>query len=420
MDILVVGLNHKTAPVEVRETLAFTEQTVARALMELKERMLGVEVVILSTCNRVEMYVASSEAEKLSDRIVSFLAEFHEISPNRFEPHLYHYYDRDAVRHLFTVGSSLDSLVVGEAEILGQVKKAYMLALEEETSGKVLNNLFQRAFGVAKTVRTSSSIGAGRVSVASVAVEFAQKIFTDFSDKTVMIIGAGEMGELTLKHLVQSGISAVIVANRTYEKAVRLADEHDGMAIKYESFVDNMHRADVIISTSGAPHYIIHAKHLAQVLKARRNKPILLIDIAVPRDIHPDVDHVENAYLYNIDDLQRVVSENVTLREKELEHCTSIIEEETDDFMAWLRTLDVGAVVKEFRESFHEIREAELARSLNKLPNLSEDDRREIEYLTERIVNKILNQPTQVLKEEASQHVGYKHLDAIKNLFGLK
>ena len=420
MDILVVGLNHKTAPVEVRETLAFTEQTVARALMELTGRMPGVEVVILSTCNRVEMYAASSEAEKLSDGIVSFLADFHEISPDRFEPHLYHYYDRDAVRHLFTVGSSLDSLVVGEAEILGQVKKAYMLALEEETSGKVLNNLFQRAFGVAKTVRTSSSIGAGRVSVASVAVEFAQKIFTDFSDKTVMIIGAGEMGELTLKHLVQSGISAVIVANRTYERAVRLADEHDGMAIKYESFVDNMHRADVIISTSGAPHYIIHAKHLARVLKARRNKPILLIDIAVPRDIHPDVDHVENAYLYNIDDLQRVVSDNMAVREKELEHCTSIIEEETDDFMAWLRTLDVGAVVKEFRESFHEIREAELARSLNKLPNLSEDDRREIEYLTERIVNKILNQPTQVLKEEASRHAGYKHLDAIKNLFGLK
>lgn len=420
MDILVVGLNHKTAPVEVRETLAFTEQTVARALMELKGRMPGAEVVILSTCNRVEMYVASSEAEKLSDGIVSFLADFHEISPNRFEPHLYHYCDRDAVRHLFTVGSSLDSLVVGEAEILGQVKKAYMLALEEDTSGKVLNNLFQRAFGVAKTVRTSSSIGAGRVSVASVAVEFAQKVFTDFSDKTVMIIGAGEMGELTLKHLVQSGISAVIVANRTYEKAVRLADEHDGMAIKYESFVDNMHRADVIISTSGAPHYIIHAKHLARVLKARRNKPILLIDIAVPRDIHPDVDHVENAYLYNIDDLQRVVSENMTVREKELEHCASIIEEETDDFMAWLRTLDVGAVVKEFRESLHEIREAELARSLNKLPSLSEDDRREIEYLTERIVNKILNQPTQILKKEASQHAGYKHLDAIKNLFGLK
>ncbi|NQU07934.1 MAG: glutamyl-tRNA reductase [Candidatus Abyssubacteria bacterium] len=420
MDILVVGLNHKTAPVEVRETLAFTEQTVARALMELKGRMPGAEVVILSTCNRVEMYVASSEAEKLSDGIVSFLAEFHEISPNRFEPHLYHYCDRDAVRHLFTVGSSLDSLVVGEAEILGQVKKAYMLALEEDTSGKVLNNLFQRAFGVAKAVRTSSSIGTGRVSVASVAVEFAQKVFTDFSDKTVMIIGAGEMAELTLKHLVQSGISAVIVANRTYEKAVRLADEHDGMAIMYDSFVDNMHRADVIISTSGAPHYIIHAKHLAQVLKARRNKPILLIDIAVPRDIHPDLDHVENAYLYNIDDLQRVVSENMTVREKELEHCASIIEEETDDFMAWLRALDVGAVVKEFRESLHEIREAELARSLNKLPSLSEDDRREIEYLTERIVNKILNQPTQVLKKEASQHTGYKHLDAIKNLFGLK
>lgn len=420
MDVLVVGLNHKTAPVDIRETLAFDERAVPRALIEFRERMPHAEVVVVSTCNRVELYVASSGAEKLSEAITQFLADFHNLEPDSFVSHLYHHYDTDAVRHLFTVSCSLDSLVVGEAEILGQVKKAYMFALEEGVSGRVLNNLFQRAFGVAKSVRTSSSIGAGRVSVASVAVEFAQKIFSDFSDKTVMIVGAGEMGELTLKHMVENGISAVIVANRTYEKAVKLADEYDGMAIKYESFIDNMHRADVIISTSGAPHYIIHPKHLPPALRARRNKPMLLIDIAVPRDMHPDIDQIENAYLYNIDDLQKVIAENIAFREKDLELCASIVEAETDKFMAWLRTLDIGDMIKKFRESLHEIRKTELARSLNKLPDLKEDDKQEIEYLTERIVNKILNQPTQVLKKEAPHDSGYKHIEALKNLFNLK
>jgi glutamyl-tRNA reductase len=419
MDILVVGLNHKTAPVDIRETLAFDDNAVSHALLELKERAPNAEVVILSTCNRVELYAAAPEAEKLSNGITQFLADFHKLEPDSFVPHLYHHYDRDAVRHLFAVGCSLDSLVVGEAEILGQVKKAYMLALEEGISGKVLNSLFQRAFGVAKTVRSSSAIGTGRVSVASVAVEFAQKIFSDFSDKTVMIIGAGEMGELTLRHMVDSGISAVIVANRTYEKAVKLADEYDGMAIKYDSFTESMHQADVVISTSGAPHHVIHPKHLPPVLKARRNRPILLIDIAVPRDIHPDVDQIENAYLYNIDDLQKVVAENIDFREKELEHCSSIVEVETDAFMGWLRTLDIDSVIRELRESHHDIRKAELARAFNKMPDMKANDRQEVEYLTERIVNKILNQPTQVLKKEASQG-GYKHIEAIKKLFDLK
>lgn len=420
MDILVVGLNHKTAPVEIRETLAFDEQNVTRALVEFKKQMPRAEVVIVSTCNRVELYAASSAAEELSDGITRFLADFHGLNPDSFVPHLYHHYDRDAVRHLFTVTSSLDSLVVGEAEILGQVKEAYTFAFEEGISGKVLNNLFQRAFGVAKRVRTSSSIGTGKVSVASAAVEFAQKIFRDFSDKTVMIIGAGEMGELTLRHMIGSGVSAVIVANRTYERAVRLAKEYDGMAIKYESFVDNMHRADVVICTSGAPHYIIHAKHIPPVLKTRRNRPILLIDIAVPRDIHPDVDKIENAYLYNIDDLENVVSENISFREKELEHCMHIVEDETDMFMEWLGTLDVGNVIKDLHESLHEVRRAELERSFNKLPDLKDSDRREIEYLTERIVNKILNQPTQALRKEASKGSGYKYVEALKDLFGLK
>ncbi|MBI4832198.1 MAG: glutamyl-tRNA reductase [Candidatus Lindowbacteria bacterium] len=383
MGILVVGLNHKTAPVEVREK------------------------------------IAAPEIEKRSGDIARFLSEFHQVETAKFASHLYHYYNRDAVRHLFTVGCSLDSMVVGEAEVLGQAKRAYMFALEEGVTGKVLNSLFQRAFGVAKNVRASSAIGERKVSIASVAVEFGQKIFSDFSDKTVMIIGAGEMGELTLKHLVDKGVNAVIVANRTYEKAVELARQYEGMAISFDAFVDNMHRADVVISTSGAPHYIIFPKHLPPVLRARRNKPILLIDIAVPRDIHPDVEDIDNVYLYNIDDLQKVVDENLSFREKELEHCSTIIEAETDKLMAYFETLDVAIVIKDFHEALHTIRKSELARSLNKMPNLNEKDKQEIEYLTERIVNKILNEPTQTLRKEAWQGTEYKYIEALKKLFGL-
>jgi glutamyl-tRNA reductase len=419
MGILVVGLNHKTAPVEVREKLAFNDQTLPRAFIEMRSLLGDAEIVILSTCNRVEVYVAAPDIEKRSGDIARFLSEFHKLEADKFAPHLYYHYNRDAVRHLFTVSCSLDSMVVGEAEVLGQAKRAYMFALEEGLTGKVLNNLFQRAFGVAKNVRASSAIGERKVSIASVAVEFGQKIFSDFSDKSVMIIGAGEMGELTLKHLVDKGVSAVIVANRTYEKAVELARQYDGMAISFEAFVDNMHRADVVISTSGAPHYIIFPKHLPQVLRARRNKPILLIDIAVPRDIHPDVEDIDNVYLYNIDDLQKVVDENISFREQEFEQCSTIIEAETDKLMAYFETLDVAHVIKDFHEALHNIRKAELARSLNKMPNLDEKDRQEMEYLTERIVNKILNQPTQTLRSEASQDTEYKHIEALKKLFGL-
>ncbi len=419
MNILVIGLNHKTAPIEVREKIAFHDKTLPRALLDLRDRIPDTELVILSTCNRVEIYLAASEMEDHMDAVVSFLSDFHAISRDAFLPHLYHHSDQDAVRHLFTVSCSLDSMVVGEAEILGQVKRAYMFSFEEGVSGKVLNNLFQKAFAVAKNVRTSSSIGARKVSVASVAVEFAQKIFKDFSDKTVMIIGTGEMGELTLEHMVGRGINSVMVANRTYEKAVALAGRYEGMAVKFETLTDNMHRADIIISTSGAPHYVIHAEHMPRVLKARRNKPVLLIDIAVPRDVHPDVEKIENVYLYNIDDLQNVVNENISFREKELEQCSAIIETETDDFTAWLNTLDIGDVISDFHRALHEIRKAELDRSLNKLPNLNGSDKEEIEYLTERIVNKILNQPTQVLKDEATRKAGYRYIEALKNLFGL-
>lgn len=419
MNILVVGLNHKTAPVEVRETLAFNDQAVSRALLELKNRMPGDEMVILSTCNRVEVYATAADPEKGFTDIVQFLADFHGIPADSFTAHLYRHIDRDAVRHLYTVACSLDSMVMGEAEVLGQVKKAYMLAAEEGVTGKILNSLFQRAFGVAKNVRTSSSIGERKVSVASVAVEFARKIFSDFSDKTVMIIGAGEMGELTLKHLIEQGITAVIVANRTYQKAVELAEQYNGMAIKYEAFTDAMQQADIVITTSGAPHYIIHPKQLPPVLRARRNRPILLIDIAVPRDIHPDVENIENVYLYNIDDLEKVVSENLAFREKELEHCTSIIEAETDKFVAWLGTLEVDQIVIEFREALHNIRRAELNRLFNKLPALNGREKEEIEYLTERIVNKILNEPIQALKAEA-MHGSGKYAEALKHLFGLK
>jgi len=420
MSIVVLGLNHKTAPVEVREKLAFNDHVLPRALLELRERLPGVETVILSTCNRVELYLSAADIEGRLDDVIRFIADFHKLRPDVFVPHLYRYHDQDAVRHLLSVACSLDSMVVGEAEVLGQVKKAYMFAVEEDLTGKVLNSLFQRAFGVAKNIRTCSAIGERKVSVASVAVEFAQKIFSDFSDKTVMIIGAGEMAELTLKNMVDRGINSVIVVNRTYEKAVELARQYEGKAINFEAFEDTMHRADIIISTSGAPHYIIFPKHFPQVLRTRRNKPMLLLDIAVPRDIHPDVEGVENVYLYNIDDLQKVVNENLSFREKEMEQCAVLVEAETGKFMQWMRALDVDQAIVEFRERLHTIRETELKRFINKSPELKERDRREIEYLTERIVNKILNEPMHALKNEASHGAGYKYVEALKVLFGLK
>ncbi|MEE9605867.1 MAG: glutamyl-tRNA reductase [Candidatus Scalindua sp.] len=419
MNLHTIGLNHKSAPVEIREKLAFNASGIPVALSSLTQSFPSSEAVILSTCNRVEVYVTSPDNSLNKETLIDFFSAFHGLPKERFSNHIYHYQNINAVRHLFFVTSSLDSMVVGESQILAQVKEAYMTAASLETTGNILNQLFQRALSVAKNIHAGTEIGKGKVSVSSVAVEFAVKIFRDFSDKTVFIIGAGEMCELVLKHLVEHGAKAVMVANRNYDKAKVLADEYEGKAIKYDLLRDHLFEADIIISSTAAPHYVIHTDQIRNAIKARRGNPMLLIDIAVPRDINPEISKVDNVYLYNIDDLQTVVSKNMDEREKEFKKCQDIINREVDQFMAWFEELKIGPAISQLRTHFHNIGEEELERLRPKLRNIAQDEWEHIVYSMQRTLNKILHKPAKVGKEKAKNGGGYQYVETIKNLFGI-
>lgn len=419
MNLHTVGLNHDSAPVEIREKLAFSASSVPIALSSFVQTFPTSEAVILSTCNRVEIYATSSDNSLNKETLLDFLSAFHDLPKEKFADHMYHYQDMDAVRHLFFVSSSLDSLVRGETQILSQVKEAYMAATSAETTGSILNQLFQRSLNVAKEVHTKTSIGKGKVSVSSVAVDLAIKIFKDFSDKTLFIIGAGEMCELVLKNLVERGAKTAIVANRNYDKAKTLAEQYDGKAINYENLQDYLPQADIIISSTAATHYVIHTEHIKNAIKVRRGNPMLLIDIAVPRDINPEIAKIDNVYLYNIDDLQTVVSSNIDDRESELGKCQAIINKEVDKFMAWFEELKIGPAIAQLRNHFHEIGEQELERLRPKLGRIAHEEWEHIVYSMQRTLNKILHEPAKVGKEKAKNGGGYQYVETIKHLFGI-
>lgn len=419
MNLHNIGINHKSAPVEIREKLAFNASSIPIALSSLTQSFPSTEAVILSTCNRVEIYGASSNDGLSKESLIDFFSAFHGIPKEKFTDHVYHHQNMDVVRHLFYVTSSLDSMVVGESQILSQVKEAYMTAASLEATGNILNQLFQRALNVAKETHTRTKISKGKVSVSSVAVEFAVKIFKDFSDKTVFIIGAGEMCELVLKHLVERGTKTVMVANRSYDRAKALADEYEGEAINYDTLKDNLYQADIIISSTAASHYVIHTDQIKQAIKARRGNPMLLIDIAVPRDINPEISKIDNVYLYNIDDMQTVVSKNMDDRENEFEKCQDIIDKEVKRFMAWSEELKIGPAIAQLRNHFHGIGEQELERLKPKLGNIANDEWEHIVYSMQRTINKILHKPAKVGKEQAKNGGGYQYVESIKKLFGI-
>jgi len=419
MNLHTIGLNHKTAPVDIREKLAFSASSIPIALSSFTQSFSSSEAVILSTCNRVEIYGTSPDDCLNKESLLDFFSAFHGLPKEKFSEHMYHYQNLDAVKHLFFVTSSLDSLVVGESQILSQVKEAYMTAASQEATGSILNQLFQRALSVAKDIHTKTNISKGKVSISSVAVEFAVKIFKDFSDKTVFIIGAGEMCELVLKHLVERGTKTAIVANRNYDKAQALADEYQGKAINYDSLEDYLPQADIIISSTSAPHYVIHTEHIKNAIKVRRGNPVLLIDIAVPRDINPEIAKIDNVYLYNIDDLQTVVNQNIDEREKEFTQCQIIINKEVEKFMAWFEELKIGPAIAQLRNHFHKIGEDELERLRPKLENIAHEEWEHIVYSVQRTINKILHKPAKVGKEKAKNGGGYKYVETIKNLFGI-
>jgi glutamyl-tRNA reductase len=419
MELLVVGLNHKTAPIEIRECLAFPEDKMEDALDKVHALPSLKENMIVSTCNRVEVYAATRETEKAIRDLKEFLSQYHSIPLREFERSLYAYVGEEAVRHIFRVASSLDSMVLGEPQILGQMKEAYDFSQQVKTSGLILHRLLHRAFHVAKRVRTETKIIVGAISVSSVAVELAERIFGALEKKAVLLIGAGEMCELAARHLVSGGAEKILVTNRTYERAASLAQEFRGEAIPFEDMGQGLKRVDIVISATDSPQYLIRHDQITKVMKDRRQKPIFFIDIADPRDIEPKVGDIENVYLYNIDDLQKVANENIKDREKDAQKAEAIVQDEMVKFVNWYRSLDVTPTIVALRKKFEEIRKKELEKTLSLHPDLSDKEKKSLEALTSAIVNKILHTPITLLKQTNEEAMADLYLDALHALFGL-
>src|SRR5216117_1560158 len=416
MQLALVGLSHKTAPVEIRERLAFDGDALRTALTSLVGREQVSEAIILSTCNRVEV-VAESPDERL---IREFLCEFHRVPHESISKHLYSFRNADVVRHVFRVASSLDSMMIGEPQILGQVKDAYRIATDAGAVGMHLSALMNRAFAVAKKVRSETGISQSAVSVSYAAVELARKIFGDLSGKGVMIIGASKMGELAAKHLKRAGVSSVLVTNRTFERAVELAQVFEGAAVPFEHFTDHMDHADIVISSTGAPHFIITKTLAEQVIHRRNNKPMFFIDIAVPRDIDPTVNEIDNAFLYDIDDLQQVIDANLKERMKEASRAEEIIDAEVQMFCKKMQSREVVPTIVQLRDSLEKLRRDEIERNRRHLKDLSPEQQAAVDHITKSMVNKILHPPIEHLKQMANDPHGPDLTDLIRKLFNIK
>lgn len=417
MNLQLVTCNHQTADLAVRERLAFQPQRLSEAYETLRARFPQSELIVLSTCNRVELYAAQEGAQQGpgNHELAQFLSEFHQVPLTDFSQDLQELAGAEVVRHLFQVAASLDSMVLGEPQIVAQVRDAYRRAQEQEASGPITSSLFERAFNVSKRVRTETRLAEGRVSIASVAVgEFGKGIFDRFDDKRVLIIGAGQMAEETLRYLRDEGAKEIFVANRTFDRAERLAAEWGGKAVAWEQLDQQLGRADIIVSTTGAN--LMDVPRFRKIRQVSGDKTTFILDLGAPRDFDPRVGDLENVFLFCIDDLQETCDRNRILRQKEVEKAQSIIDQETEAFMKDLSHRATGPIVKRLREQWQDIRDAETDRLFNKLPHL-ERDRAEIEKSIERIVNKLLHPPLEVLRDESREGSPHGLLDALKRLF---
>ncbi|MFA5515926.1 MAG: glutamyl-tRNA reductase [Desulfuromonadales bacterium] len=420
MNIIVVGLSHKTAPVEIREKVAFSPTAMERPLKEMAGLPGVVEAMIVSTCNRVEIYATTRQADVCKQRLRHFLADYHQIAVEALTPHLYDLEGEDAIRHVFRVAASLDSMVIGEPQILGQIKTAYGYASEFKTVGLILNRFLHKAFSVAKRVRTETEIASNAVSVSFAAVELARKIFGSLDGKNVMLIGAGEMCELAARHFLNNGAASVVVTNRTFERAVKLAEEFKGRAIPFDDFPFHLHQIDIVLTSTGAPTFILGPKQVEEVIRQRKNKPMFFIDIAVPRDIDPKVNDLANVYLYDVDDLQGVVQANLKERHKEAKKAEAIVDQEIGQFHRWLGSLEVVPTIVSLRNRLEEIRRGELDKTLGNLKGLQEKERRAVEAMSAAIINKVLHQPIILLKQAQNEAAGDIYVDAVRALFALE
>jgi glutamyl-tRNA reductase len=419
VQIVMMGLNYKTAPVEIREVLAVPTGGLPAATQRLQAIGI-VEGVLLSTCNRTELYAVGAEADELYQSLTNFMAELGNLAaPDALNGHLYRYEGLAAVEHLFRVASGLDSMVIGETQILGQVRDAYRDCAEAGTVDKVLHQLFGQAVAVGKRAQTETRIGQSAVSISYAAVELAKKVFRSLDGRKAMAIGAGETAELTVRHLQSSGVTDILIANRTMERAESLADQFGGRAIAMEQIAQHLAEVDVVISSTGAPHFVLTRQQVADSVKLRRGRPIFLFDIAVPRDIDPEIGQLDGAFLYNIDDLQAVVNANLQERAEEEKWVRRIIEEEMDKFRTWLAALEVVPNILMLRDKVELLRQQEIARAFNRLPDLTERERAVIEAMTMSLMNKILNDPTQRLKGMAGEGDALEAIAAVNKLFDL-
>jgi glutamyl-tRNA reductase len=417
MSFHLIGVNHNTAPVEVRERLALPESRLPEVCKSLCQQEGIEEGMILSTCNRVELLVRRRDGV---DNLRNFVCEYFHLDPAEYERYFYDYREEEAVRHIFRVTSSLDSMVVGEPQILGQVKEAYAVARAVGAINSQLDSLLTRAFAVAKRVRTETAVGSSAVSVASVAVELAKKIFGSLNGKHVYLVGAGKMSELAARHLIAHGAASIFVANRTYDRAVQLAKKFHGQAIMFEQLYDTCDKADIVITSTGAPHAIFRREHGELFLSRRRNRPMFFIDIAVPRDVDPGLNKLDGIFVYDIDDLQQAVTSHVADRRKEAERAEAIVALEVQRFHARLQTLDVVPTIVSLQDHLETIRQAEIDRVRGRLGSLSPDQELAVDALTRGIINKIMHTPISTLKTAARESEATTVIDLVRRLFNLQ
>lgn len=420
MHILVVGLNYRTAPVEIRERFAFAEKDLPEALKQLKLTKSVLEGVIVATCNRTEIYVVVDRLHMCGFYIRNFMEQWFGIPRDGFTQYLYIYEDEQAVRHLFRVACGLDSMVIGETQILGQVKQAFLQAQEQKATATWFNMLFKQAVTLGKRAHSETSIGESAVSVSYAAVELGKRIFGNFAGKKVLILGAGKMSELTVKHLYAGGAAEVIVANRTLEKAQELAAQFSGTPCTLEQASERLADVDIVISSTGAKSYVLNSETVRGQMKRRQSRPLFMIDIAVPRDIDPAVGEVDNVFLYDIDDLEGIVETNLEMRRAEAAKIEVMMESEMEQFYQWLKTLGVRPVIRALQEKASSIHEETLTSLFNRLPDLDEHQRKVISKLTKSMLNQMVHDPINRIKEMAVEKQGNEALEIFAEIFALE
>ena len=420
MHIVVVGLSHKTAPIEIREKLAVPESRMGEALTRLCSYRGVREGILLSTCNRVEVYAVVDEIESGYGGIQDFLADAHlSLSSEQLTPHMYWHQGDRAISHLFRVASSLDSMIVGESQILGQIKQAFEVALTHKTTGIILNKVVKKAISVAKRVRTETKISEMAVSVSYAAVELAKKIFSDLSEKTVLLVGAGEMAKLAARHFIANGVRHVRVTTRNPQNALELANRFGGTAVAFEEFREDMASADIVLVSTGAAHYLLGEDDVQRSVKQRMNRPMFLIDISVPRNIDPAVRHVDNAFLFDIDDLKMRVEQNRGERLNEAEKAERMVVDEVGIVRQWLQSLEVTPTIVALRARVDDIKQAEIDKTLGRLGNLSASERELVEAMASSIVNKLIHNTMVTLKTEVNSSEGTAFVEAARRFFSL-